>query len=161
MRWSWLTWFQIRSSIYETLHILLHNINCITVIITLEGTMSNNAQQSDNNSNMSILQVLTPVQCQYIGWNKVLCMLNKFKDPFYQTRKWLKTQNFTVALEALLLGQLFIYTRHWKVFIDWMYIINISRVYVHLFQKMLLGRTVNVNCRTTIARLKRNVGIEY
>ena len=28
-------------------------------------------------------------------------------------------------------------------------------------QKMLLGRTTNVNCRMAVARLKRNVGIEY
>ena len=32
---------------------------------------------------------------------------------------------------------------------------------IQLFQKMLSGRTTNVNCRTAIARLKRNVGIEY
>ena len=32
---------------------------------------------------------------------------------------------------------------------------------IQLFQKMLSGRTSNVNCRTAIARLKRNVGIEY
>ena len=29
------------------------------------------------------------------------------------------------------------------------------------FKKMLSGRTRNVNCRTAIARLKGNVGIEY
>ena len=32
---------------------------------------------------------------------------------------------------------------------------------IQLFQKMLSGRTTNVNCRTTIARLKENVDIEY
>ena len=32
---------------------------------------------------------------------------------------------------------------------------------IQLFQKMLSGRTTNVNCRTAIARLKGNVGIEY
>ena len=32
---------------------------------------------------------------------------------------------------------------------------------IQLFQKMLSGRTMNVNCRTAIARLKRNVDIEY
>ena len=32
---------------------------------------------------------------------------------------------------------------------------------IQLFQKMLSGRTTNVNCRTAIARLKRNMGIEY
>ena len=32
---------------------------------------------------------------------------------------------------------------------------------IQLFQKMLSGRTTNVNCRTAIARLKRNVDIEY
>ena len=36
-----------------------------------------------------------------------------------------------------------------------------SLLYIQLFQKMLSGRTTNVNCRTAIARLKRNVGIEY
>lgn len=64
--------------------------------------MCNNAQQSDHNNNISnILQVLTPVQCQHIVWNKVHCALNKFKDPFYQTRKRLKTQNFTVLKASL------------------------------------------------------------
>ena len=33
--------------------------------------------------------------------------------------------------------------------------------YIQLFQKMLSGRMTNVNCRTAIARLKGNVGIEY
>ena len=32
---------------------------------------------------------------------------------------------------------------------------------IQLFQKMLSGRTTNVNCLTAIARLKRNVGVEY
>ena len=41
-------------------------------------------------------------------------------------------------------------TNQWKV-----------HIYIQLFQKMLSGRTTNVNCRTAIARLKRNVGIEY
>ena len=36
-----------------------------------------------------------------------------------------------------------------------------SCIYIQLFQKMLSGTTTNVNCRTAIARLKRNVGIEY
>ena len=36
-----------------------------------------------------------------------------------------------------------------------------SYVHIQLFQKMLSGRTTNVNCRTAIARLKRIVGIEY
>ena len=38
---------------------------------------------------------------------------------------------------------------------------NQRHIYIQLFQKMLSGRTTNVNCRTPIARLKRNVGIEY
>ena len=33
--------------------------------------------------------------------------------------------------------------------------------YIQLFQKTLSGRTANVNCGTAIARLKRNMGIEY
>ena len=36
-----------------------------------------------------------------------------------------------------------------------------TNFYIQLFQKMLSGRTTNVNCRTVIARLKGNVGIEY
>ena len=32
---------------------------------------------------------------------------------------------------------------------------------IQLFQEMLSGRTTNVNCRTAIVRLKRNVCIEY
>ena len=32
---------------------------------------------------------------------------------------------------------------------------------IQLFQKMLSGRAANVNCRTAIARLKRNVGVEH
>ena len=31
---------------------------------------------------------------------------------------------------------------------------------IHLFQKMS-GRTMDVNCRTAIARQKRNVDVEY
>ena len=36
LRWSWLTWFQIRSSIYETFHMTLHNFD-IVVIIKIMG----------------------------------------------------------------------------------------------------------------------------
>ena len=62
---------------------------------------------------------------------------------------------------CVLLQSLFVYVCHLITQASVLHCLLPNPASIQLFQKMLSGRMTNVNCRTAVARLTRNVGIEY